>query len=105
MVTSKELSFKLIAYSEKKKVGYYFTDLDTLRIRSNTNPFKSKLIFPPQIGKALMGSNGEGLHNITARRLKHSPELTDFPHTVYGVPILTKMTDEEKARFYKLLGR
>ncbi len=65
----------------------------------------SKPIWPPGIGEALVGVDGEGLHNITARRIKHSPELKDFPHTEYGVPILTKMTDEEKERFYKLLGR
>jgi len=70
-----------------------------------TNPFKSKQVWPPGIGEALVGIKGEGLHNITARQLKHSPELTDFPHTEYGVPILTKMTDEEKTRFYNLLGR
>ncbi|MHA1940606.1 MAG: hypothetical protein ACXACP_10300 [Candidatus Hodarchaeales archaeon] len=70
-----------------------------------TNSALSKAIWPPGIGEALVGVDGEGLHNITARRLKHSPELKDFPHTEYGVPILTKMTEEEKARFYKLLGR
>jgi len=72
---------------------------------SKTNPYLSKPIWPPGIGEALVGIDGEGLHNITARRLKHSPEVKDFPHTEYGVPILTKMTDEEKARFYKLLGK
>ena len=80
-------------------------ELETVGIRSNTNPFKSKPIWPPGIGEALVGIDGEGLHNITARRLKHSPELIDFPSTEYGVPILNKMTDEEKTRFYKLLGR
>jgi hypothetical protein len=70
-----------------------------------TNSFKSKPVWPPGIGEALVGIDGEGLHNITARRLIHSPEVKDFPHTVYGVPILTKMTDEEKTRFFKLLGR
>jgi len=70
-----------------------------------SNPYKSKPIWPPGIGEALVGIDGEGLHNITARRLKHSPEVKDFPHTEFGVPILTKMTDEEKERFYKLLGR
>ncbi|MHA1991676.1 MAG: hypothetical protein ACW98A_11975 [Candidatus Hodarchaeales archaeon] len=70
-----------------------------------TDSFKSKPVWPPGIGEALVGVGGEGLHNITARRLKHSPEVKDFPQTEYGVPILIKMTDEEKARFYKLLGR
>ena len=82
-----------------------FKELEMIGIRKNTNLFKSEPIFPPAIGKALMGIDGEGLHNITARRLMHSPELTNFPYTEYGVPILTKMTDEQKTRFYKLLGR
>ncbi len=80
-----------------------FEELEIVGIRNNTSIFKSKPLFPPVIGEALMGIGGEGLHNITARRLRHSPELKDFPQTEYGVPILTKMTDEEKARFYKLL--
>ncbi|KKN55202.1 hypothetical protein LCGC14_0584720 [marine sediment metagenome] len=70
-----------------------------------TNSFIGKPVWPPGIGEALMGVDGEGLHNITARRLKHSPEVRDFPHTEYGVPILTEMTEEQKTRFYKLLGR
>ena len=82
-----------------------FEELELAGIRSNVNLFKSKPIWPPGIGEALMGIDGEGLHNITARQLKHSPELIDFPLTKYGVPILNKMTDEEKTRFYKLLER
>jgi len=82
-----------------------FNELEMAGIRKNTNIFKNEPIFPPAIGITLTGIDGEGLHNITARRLKHSPELIDFPHTKYGVPILTKMTDDEKKRFYKLLGR
>jgi len=70
-----------------------------------TNPFNSKPVWPPGIGEALVGIAGEGLHNVTARRLKHSPELRDFPHTEYGVPVFTRMTDEQKTRFIRLLGR
>jgi len=81
-----------------------FKELEAVGIRKNVNIFKSEPIFPPAIGEALMGVGGEGLHNITAKRLKHSPELKDFPHTEYGVPILAKMTDKEKTRFYRLLG-
>jgi hypothetical protein len=80
-------------------------DLIKVGKERKTNSFKSKPVWPPGIGEALMGINGEGLHNITARRLIHSPEVKDFPHTEYGVPILTKMTEEQKTRFYKLLGR
>ncbi len=89
--------------SENEKI--LFEELEIVGIRSNTNLFKGKPIWPPGIGEALMGIKGEGLHNVTARRLKHSPELIDFPHTEYGVPILTKMTAEQKTQFYKLLGR
>jgi len=80
-------------------------DLITVGKGRNTDPFKSKPIWPPGIGEALVGIDGEGLHNITARRIKHSPELIEFPNTEYGVPIFAKMTDEQKTRFYKLLGR
>ena len=80
-------------------------DLITVGKGRNTDPFKSKPIWPPGIGEALVGIDGEGLHNITAKRIKHSPELIEFPPTEYGVPIFAKMTDEQKTRFYKLLGR
>jgi len=79
------------------------SNLEKEGIRPNRNAFKSKPIWPPGIGEALMGIDGEGLHNITARRLLHSPEVKDFPQTEYGVPIFTKMTDEEKTRFSQLL--
>ena len=49
--------------------------------------------------------NGGGLHNFTAKHLKHSPEVKDLPQTEWGVPILTKMTDQQKEDFYKLIGR
>jgi hypothetical protein len=29
----------------------------------------------------------------------------DLPQTKWGVPILTKMTDQQKEDFYKLIGR
>ena len=80
-------------------------DLSMAGKERKTSLLESKSVWPPGIGEALVGIKGEGLHNITARRLKHSPEVKDFPRTEYGVPILTKMTDEEKTRFYKLLGR
>ena len=82
-----------------------FKELEMVGIRNNTNLFKSKPVWPPGIGEALMGEKGEGIHNITARRIKHSLELKDFPHTDYGVPIHSKMTEEEKTQFYNLLGQ
>ena len=80
-------------------------DLMSVGKGNKSNTFRSKPVWPPGIGEALVGIDGEGLHNITARRLMLSPEVKDLPQTEYGVPILTKMTDEEKERFYKLLGR
>jgi ribosomal protein L37AE/L43A len=64
-------------------------------------------VWPPGIGEALAAgaSEGGGLHNLTAKRLRRSPELDDLPETEYGVPIFTKMTDKQKERFIKLLGR
>ena len=80
-------------------------DLKMVGKGSKINTFKSKPVWPPGIGEALVAIGGEGIHNITARRLIHSPEVKDFPHTEFGVPILTEMTEEQKMRFYKLLGR
>jgi len=54
---------------------------------------------------AANASEGGGLHNLTAKRLRRSPELDDLPETAYRVPIFTQMTDEQKERFIKLLGR
>ncbi len=55
-------------------------------------------VWPPGIGEVLAENKDK------ARRLKRSPELEGFPETVWGVPIFSKMTDEQKARFIKLLG-
>ena len=81
------------------------SDLVEIGKGAKKNIYLSKPLWPPGIGESLMGVDGEGLHNITARRLKHSPEVKNFPHTEFGVPILTKMTEEEKKRFISLLGR
>ena len=64
-------------------------------------------VWPPGIGEALSvdADKGGGLHNVTAKRLKRSPELDDLPETEYRVPIFSKMTNEQKERFIKLLGR
>jgi len=59
-------------------------------------------VWPPGIREAF--SDG-GLHNLTASRIKRSPELDDLPETEYGVAVFSKMNDEQKERFIKLLGR
>jgi hypothetical protein len=63
-------------------------------------------VWPPGVGEALSVDvkNGGGLHNLTAKRLMHSPELAEFPKTGWGVPIVSEMSDEQKARFVALLG-
>ena len=63
-------------------------------------------VWPPGVGEALSVDvkNGGGLHNLTAKRLIHSPELADFPKTKWGVPIASEMSEDQKARFVALLG-
>lgn len=64
-------------------------------------------VWPPGIGEALsVGIEEEsGLHNLTAKRLEHSPELAEFPKTGWGVPLFTEMNEEQQARFLKLIGK
>jgi hypothetical protein len=63
-------------------------------------------IWPPGIGESLKveEENGYGLHNITAKHMKPSPELADLPMSEWGFPLVSKMTDEQRACFLKLLG-
>jgi len=63
--------------------------------------------WPFGIGEALSinRENGGGLHNFTALHFKPFSEIKDLPLTEWGVPILTKMTDEQEAEFYQLIGR
>lgn len=65
-----------------------------------------KAVWPAAVGAALgKGSEeGGGLHNIAASLQKPSPEFEDLPTTELGVPIFSKMTDEQKTRFLKLLA-
>jgi hypothetical protein len=63
-------------------------------------------VWPPGIGEALSVdvAQGKGLHNLTARALKHSPELLALPQTSWGVPDVARMNDDQKTEFLKLLG-
>jgi hypothetical protein len=63
-------------------------------------------VWPREIAAALSpDARGKGgLHNLTAVRIKHSPELEGFPFTAMGVPELSRMSVEQKERFYRLLG-
>lgn len=63
-------------------------------------------VWPPGIGEALSvdAENGGGLHNIEAKHIKPSAELAGLPMSEWGFPQVSKMTDEQKVRFLKLLG-
>ncbi len=63
-------------------------------------------VWPREIALALSPDAGGkgGLHNLTAVRIKPSPELEGFPFTDMGVPDLNRMSAEQKERLYRLLG-
>jgi hypothetical protein len=63
-------------------------------------------VWPREIAIALSpDANGNGgLHNLTAVRIKSSPELQGFPFTDMGVPDFNRMSLDQKHRFYQLLG-
>ena len=57
------------------------------------------LVWPPGIGESLAGNPDN------RKWLQRSQELEGLPETEWGVPIFTKMTEEQKVYFLKLLGR
>jgi hypothetical protein len=63
-------------------------------------------VWPPGVGESLSidVAEGKGLHNLTAKALKHSPELLALPRTSWGVPDIERMTDAQKADFLQMLG-
>ena len=63
-------------------------------------------VWPPGVGEALSVDvdKGKGLHNLTAKALKHSPELLALPRTNWGVPDVAQMDDRQKSDFMKMLG-
>ena len=61
-----------------------------------------KMIWPPEIVAAVTA--GEGLHNVAANLQMPSPEYEDLPTTELGVPVFSKMTEEQKQSFLKLLA-
>jgi len=66
-----------------------------------------KAVWPKELGQALAkgSEEGGGLHNIAASLQMPSPEFEDLPTTELGVPVFSKMTDEQKDYFLDLLGR
>jgi hypothetical protein len=63
-------------------------------------------VWPREIATALSpdARGSGGLHNFTAVRIKPSPELEGFPFTDMGVPDFSRMSVEQKERFYRLPG-
>lgn len=73
------------------------------------NPLGLKRMRPywhPEIARALGkgAEEGGGLHNETAKRLIHSPEVANLPQTKWGVPIWTDMSEQQREEFLKLIG-
>ena len=67
---------------------------------------RRKAVWPPAVGAALGkgAEQGGGLHNIAASLQMPSPEYADLPTTELGVPVFSKMTEEQKKTFLALCG-
>ena len=65
-----------------------------------------KGVWPPSIVVALSkgSEEGGGLHNVAASLQMPSPEFADLPATELGVPVFSKMTDDQKTFFLNLLA-
>ncbi len=59
---------------------------------------RAPAVWPPAVGAALGkgGEEGGGLHNIAATLQSPSPEFADLPTSDMGVPVFSKMTEEQK---------
>ena len=66
--------------------------------RSPDHDRQNCLVWPPGVGEVLAENKDK------TTRLRRSPELEDLPETDWGVPVFSRMTDEQKARFIDLLG-
>jgi len=62
---------------------------------------RPKMVWPQEIIDAV--TVGDGLHNVAAKLQAPSPEYADLPTTELGVPIFSKMTEEQKKFFIELL--
>jgi len=60
------------------------------------------MVWPPEIVAAV--TVGEGLHNVAANLQMPSPEYESLPTTELGVPVFSKMSEEQKQSFLKLLA-
>jgi hypothetical protein len=70
------------------------------------SPLLKPPVWPKGIGEALSvnSEQGGGLHNLTAKRLKPSAEVSGLPQTRWGVPVLGRMSPTQKVEFIRLLG-
>ena len=98
---------KELERAPKPPVAHENTAPRCVACKSPDHEYADCRVWPPGIGEALSvdAENGGGLHNIEAKHMKPSPELADFPMSEWGFPLVSKMTDEQKANFLKLLGR
>ena len=74
------------------------TKKESAKKKEKVDPSK---VWPPEIVKAV--TVGDGLHNVAARLQAESPEYEDLPTTELGVPIFSRMTEDQKKSFLKLL--
>ncbi len=82
-------------------------DAPRCHVCGSTNHIRENCpVWPPGVGEALSVdvAQGMGLHNLTAKALKQSPELLALPRTSWGVPDVARMDDVQKADFAELLG-
>ncbi len=63
-----------------------------------------KAVWPAAVAAALGkgAEQGGGLHNIAASLQSPSPEFAHLPTTELGVPVFSKMTDDQKRAFLRL---
>jgi len=66
---------------------------------SNDHDRQACRVWPPGVGESLAANPDN------TKWLQRSTELEGLPETEWGVPIFSKMTDEQKTHFLRLLGR
>ena len=84
-----------------------YADLEEVTGRPNPMGRKPRNdIWPKEIQAAVRinAEHGGGLHNLTAKKLKLSPEVKDLPQTEWGVPSIGKMNAEQRDGFLRLIG-
>lgn len=76
-----------------------------LGYRPDLGGFQNPVWPQPIIAALSVGAEeGAGLHNIAASLQSPSPEFAEMPTTELGVPVLSRMSDGQKAQFIALCG-